>query len=254
MHTPPEADTVLSILQQRLSGALLAVYLHGSAVSGGLRPHSDIDLLAVTSITMDAKTRRNLTADLLKISGLYPTDPHGRRPVELIVFTRNDLCPFPYPAQSDFIYGEWLRPAYEAGDISGPVSDPELTLVLAQARQEAKPLLGPDANEILPVISRSDIHRAIADASQALLEAAPGDERNVLLTLARMWRTLDSGDFVSKDAAAEWAAAQLPEAHASVLLDARGAYPGLRSDDLGQRAQHVARAIQELYKRVAARL
>ncbi|NLV96009.1 MAG: DUF4111 domain-containing protein [Desulfovibrionales bacterium] len=254
MDMLPEADNAVCAVRQRLAESLLAVYLHGSAVSGGLRPQSDIDLLVVTSIAVDAETRKKLAADLLKASGHYPFDPHGRRPAELIVFTQNDLCPLPYPARCDFIYGEWLRPAYESGDIPGPVSDPEFTLVLAQARQEAKPLFGPDANDLLPVVPRPDIHQAIAGASQALLEAEPGDERNVLLTLARMWRTLDMEDFVPKDVAAEWAAAQLPKEYASILLDARGAYLGLHVDDLQQHPQQVVQAIQELHKRVAARL
>lgn len=250
---PPEVDAALCAVQQRLPGTLLAVYLHGSAVSGGLRPHSDIDLLEVTSTALDVETRKELAADLLKLSGRYPADRHGR-PMELIIFTQNDLCPLPYPAQCDFMYGEWLRPAYEAGDISGPVSDPELTLVLAQARQEAQLLFGPDASELLPVVPRSDIRLAIADASQALLKAEPGDERNILLTLARMWRTLDKGDFVSKDVAAEWAAAQLPEEHATVLLNARGAYLGLSADTLRRHPHQVTQTIQELYKRVVVRL
>ena len=252
MAIPPEVDNAVCAVRQRLAESLLAIYLHGSAVSGGLRPQSDIDLLAVTSIAMDAEARKKLAADLLKVSGRYPSDPRGRRPLELIVFTQNDLCPLSYPAQCDFIYGEWLRPTYESGDISGSVSDPEFTLVLAQARQNAKPLLGPDANDLLPVVPRSDIHRAIADASQALLEAEPGDERNVLLTLARMWRTLDKGGFVAKDIAAAWAAERLPEEYASVLLDARGAYLGLLPGRLQQHQQQVTQTIQELYGRVVA--
>lgn len=252
MHLPPEADSAVRAVRHRLEGSLLAVYLHGSAVSGGLRPHSDIDLLAVTSTAMDAESRKELAAGLLEYQGVILPIRTGGRPLELIVFTQNGLCPLLYPAQCDFMYGEWLRPAYEVGDISSPVSDPELTLVLAQARQEAKPLIGPDAEELLPVVPRSDIHRAIAGAEQALLEAEPGDERNVLLTLARMWRTLDTSDFVSKDIAAEWAAGRLPEEHAVVLLDARDAYLGLLPDRLQQRQQQVGHTIQELYGRVGA--
>ena len=251
MTITPEVDNAVRAIRHRLTDSLLAVYLHGSAVSGGLRPHSDIDLLAVISRAMDAGARKELATDLLKVSGRYPSDPHGRRPLELIVFTQNDLCPFPYPARCDFMYGEWLRSAYEAGDIPGPVSDSELTLVLAQAREVAKPLTGPDANELLPVVPHPDIRRAIADAARAFLEAESGDERNVLLTLARMWWTLDKGGFVAKDLAAEWAAERLPEEYASVLLEARGAYLGLIPDDLRRRPQQVAQTIQELYRRVA---
>jgi hypothetical protein len=64
---PSEAHEALLIVQKRLAESLVAVYLHGSAVTGGLRP------------------------------------------VELIVFLRTNLVASLFPAQSQFIYGEWLR-------------------------------------------------------------------------------------------------------------------------------------------------
>ena len=68
-----------------------------------------------------------------------------------------------------------------------PVSDPELTVLLTQARQEARALIGPDPVKMLPVIPDSDIRRAIGDALPALLGTLEGDEHNVLLTLTRLW-------------------------------------------------------------------
>ncbi|MDE9555915.1 DUF4111 domain-containing protein [Xenorhabdus bovienii] len=224
MTIPPEADKALLIVQKRLAESLVAVYLHGSAVVGGLRPRSDIDLLMVIDQPMTSEVREYLAADLMMISGRYPSDPDGRRPVELIVFLRADLAASFYPARSEFIYGEWLRHEYEAGEIPKPVCDPELTLVLAQSRQEAIPLVGPNASSLLPAIPESDIRRAIKDVLPDLIETLQGDERNVLLTLARMWRTLVTGEFVSKDVAADWAAARLPAIQAAVLAGARETY------------------------------
>src|SRR5690606_18364981 len=78
-------------------------------------------------------------------------------------------------------------------------------------------------------------------ALPALLDSLEGDERNVLLTLTRMWRTLATGDFVPKDAAAGWAVARLPAEHAAVLATARDAYLGIRRDDWSARRQEARR-------------
>lgn len=228
---PPEASDALRALQMRLPESLLAAYLHGSAASGGLRPHSDVDLLAIVDKSIDCENAKRLASDLLRLSGRYPFDAAGRRPLELIIFTLPDLSAPRYPARCNFLYGEWLRASYEEGNPPGPTADPEYTLILAQARQEAKTLFGPDAKELLPVIPQSDIRRAIGDALPALLATLPGDERNVLLTLARMWRTAQTGDFAPKDAAAAWAAGRLPDEQAGVLAQAREEYLGLRGND-----------------------
>lgn len=251
---PPEAAKAAAIIRQCLPKSPAAVYLHGSAVSGGLRPRSDVDLLAVIDKEMTPESRKSLAAGLMAISGRYPFDPAGRRPLELIVFSRADMAAALYPARSEFVYGEWLRQAYEAGGIPGPACDPEFTLVLAQAGREAMPLFGPDARELLPLVPQEDIRRAIADALPALLAAQEGDERNVLLTLARMWRTLVSGEFYPKDVAAAWAAGRLPDAQAAVLIAARAAYLGLRENERNGQRPEVRNTIRALRDCVTAEL
>ncbi|OTA18545.1 hypothetical protein Xvie_00373 [Xenorhabdus vietnamensis] len=254
MTIPSEENNALLIVQKRLAESLVAVYLHGSAVVGGLRPRSDVDLLMVIDQPMTSEVRECLVADLMMISGQYPSDPDGRRPVELIVFLRDDLVASLYPARSEFIYGEWLRHKYETGEIPKPVCDPELTLVLAQSRQEAIPLVGPNASSLLPVIPRSDIYRAIKDALPDLIETLQGDERNVLLTLARMWRTLVTGEFVSKDVAADWAAARLPAIQASVLSDVRETYLRGHEEDWRNRQQELQLTVSSLHDCVLTNL
>lgn len=61
------------------------------------------------------------------------------------------------------------------------------------------------------------IRLAIRDALPILLDGLSGDERDVLLTLARMWRTAQMGDLMSKDHAASWAAAKMPITEADML-------------------------------------
>ncbi len=190
----------------------------------------------------------------MKISGRHPVDADGRRPLELVVFHNADLETSVYPARGEFIYGEWLRDAFEAGEIPEPASDPEFTLLLAQARQDAKPLIGPDPTELLPITPEADIRRAIGDALPVLLDTLDGDERNVLLTLARMWRTLATGEFVPKDVAAEWAVQRLSAGPAATVAHAREAYLGLTTDDWRSRHREVRQAADGLGERVTAML
>ena len=44
-------------------------FVPGSAVDGGLKPHSDIDLLVTVTVRLDETTRRALISDLLETSG-----------------------------------------------------------------------------------------------------------------------------------------------------------------------------------------
>ena len=69
------------------------------------------------------------------------------------------------------------------------------------------------------------------DALPDLLEGFHGDARNVLLTLARMWHTANTGIFVTKDAAARWAISRLSGPDAKTLDHARRAYLGEVTDD-----------------------
>ena len=57
----------VGVIERHLELTLLAVHLYGSAVDGGLKPHSDIDLLVTVTVRLDETTRRALINDLLKL-------------------------------------------------------------------------------------------------------------------------------------------------------------------------------------------
>ncbi len=72
--------------------------------------------------------------------------------------------------------------------------------------------------------------RASAAGIHSLLDDLDSDTRNVILTLARIWSTLATGTIRSKDVAADWVLARLPEEHRLVLARARAIYLGNRED------------------------
>ena len=89
---------------------------------------------------------------------------------------------------------------------------------------------GPEAAAVLAPVPLSDIRKGIRDSLPELIAGLKGDERNVILTLARMWLTAATGEISSKDLAAKWATARLPKKQAELLDMARQAYLGKAVD------------------------
>ncbi|KDN78746.1 nucleotidyltransferase [Streptomyces olindensis] len=242
----PETGTghLVELLHGVLGDSVLGVYAHGSATLGGLRPHSDVDVLAVVREPTTHGQRRALVEELLKVSG------RGRRPVEMTVVVQDRVRPWRYPPTCDFLYGEWLREDFERGAVPAPGPNPDLAPVLTMVLLADAPLHGPRPAELLDPVPAADLRRAIAEGVPELMAELETDTRNVLLTLARVWSTLETGGIRSKDAAAAWAIERLPAAHRPVLVRARAVYLGdedERWDDLDVRpcAQHLARMIEE---------
>lgn len=222
---PKEATQALEIVLELLGSAVIGVYLFGSAVIGGLRVNSDVDVLVVVNHSLPEATRRKLVARLMLVSGnIGNTD--SVRPLEVTVINRIDIVPWRYPPKNEFIYGEWLRDEIEQGRIPEPTYDPDLAIVLNQVRNNSISLVGHDASEILDPVPMTDIRRAIMESLPGLIKGIKGDERNVILTLARMWLTVAVGEISPKDVAAEWATPRLPKEQATLLDLARKAYQG----------------------------
>ncbi|ENN42003.1 streptomycin 3''-adenylyltransferase, partial [Staphylococcus aureus M1565] len=217
---PNQAIQTLKIVKDLFGSSIVGVYLFGSAVNGGLRINSDVDVLVVVNHSLPQLTRKKLTERLMTISGkIGNTD--SVRPLEVTVINRSEVVPWQYPPKREFIYGEWLRGEFENGQIQEPSYDPDLAIVLAQARKNSISLFGPDSSSILVSVPLTDIRRAIKDSLPELIEGIKGDERNVILTLARMWQTVTTGEITSKDVAAEWAIPLLPKEHVTLLDIAR---------------------------------
>lgn len=242
---PKEAIRALKIIEELLGSKVVGIYLYGSAVMGGLYINSDVDVLVVTNHSLSEGTRRKLTDRLMLISGKIG-NTNSVRPLEVTVINQKDVVPWQYPPKNEFIYGEWLRDKFEKGQIEDPTYDPDLAILLAQARKNSVSLFGPEVSKILEPVPTADIRRAIKESLRGLIEGIKGDERNVILTLARMWLTVVVGEISPKDVAAEWAIPQLSKEHATVLDLARRAYRGEYVDKWEETESEVIKLVNHM--------
>ncbi|MGN6612287.1 MAG: aminoglycoside adenylyltransferase family protein [Angustibacter sp.] len=245
LSTVPVLESVRDLVTQHRPGSPLGLYLTGSSTQGGLRPDSDLDLLLVTSRSLDVDERRLLVDRLLTCSGRRATRRPGR-PVELTSLVVDDVRPWHYPATCDFLYGEWLRDDYVAGVLPQREVDPNLPVLLTSARQYSAPVLGPPLVELTEPVPTTDLQRSLFDALPELRGDVAGDERNVLLTLARIVHTLRTGTIAPKDVAATAVADTLAPPHAEVLHLAARAYRGEVADDWSQRPDEASATLAAL--------
>ncbi|MBJ6638434.1 DUF4111 domain-containing protein [Streptomyces sp. DHE7-1] len=219
-----QVHEIAKLLDGVLGPDAVGTYLHGSAVLGGLRPASDVDVLAVSRRSLGERERLELLGGLLPLSG----SRNRARPVELTVVVQSEVRPWRYAPICDFLYGEWLRAEYDAGQVPQPEPMPDLALSISMTLAGDHPLTGPRPARVLAPVPHADLVRASLAGIPGLLDDVAGDTRNVLLTFARIWTTLATGRVASKDEAADWALARLPPEHRPVLAHARHLYLNCR--------------------------
>lgn len=204
---------------------LRAIHLYGSALDGGLKPYSDIDLLVTVASRLDDVTRRRLSRDLLEISA-PPGESPALRALEVTIVVHDEVVPWRYPARRELQFGEWLRGDILSGIVAPAALDPDLAILLTKARQHSVALLGEPAREVFDPVPRQDFYSVLAQTLTQWSSSPDwqGDERNVVLTLARIWYSAVTGRIVPKDVAADWVLDRLPAEHRPVLLAARQAY------------------------------
>jgi predicted nucleotidyltransferase len=250
-----QLDRVVTLVRDVLGPDAVGAYLFGSAVLGGLRPQSDLDVLVVSKRQTTREQKQRLVDRLLAISGR--STPRGPwRRVELTILVESQIRPWSYPPRMDFQYGDWLRSEFESGNLEPwPTTNPDVGTLITMVQLAYRPLLGPAPVEVFDPIPRTDYARAILEGIGAVRDDLDGDTRNVILTLARIWSTLATDDIRSKDVAADWVLPRLPEEHRQVLARARAIYLGEeeeRWDDLEAHIRpHVAYVVGEI-RRLAA--
>jgi streptomycin 3"-adenylyltransferase len=247
----PVVEHLKNHLLQADAGGVLGVYLFGSSVVGGLRPDSDIDVLVLTERSLSQVQRRDLVDFLLQFSGRRATVAPGR-PLEVTSLVLGDVVPWTYPPGCDFLYGEWLRDDFAGGRVPERHVNPDLAVLVTTIRQHAECLHGPHPTELLEPVPPQDLHRAMHDSLAPLMADLEGDERNVLLTLARMVVTVETGRIASKDDAADLVLPGLQEPHSTVLSLAAAGYRGELRDDWTALTEEARVTADHLAERVRA--
>jgi hypothetical protein len=204
---------LIAILDDRLVGAWL---VGSGALDDFDARHSDIDVQAVCS-TRPARAELERLAALLSHDAL----PCPVRGLEFVLYARADLADPRGPAfMLNLNTGAAMR--HHVG--LDPDSEPRFwfTLDVAIARDHARPLAGAPPAAVLPALPQALIVDALRDAV-AWYGARDGAE--AILALSRAWEWAVDGRWLSKRAAATWAAARLEDPSPVQRALARRAHP-----------------------------
>lgn len=216
----------LNLVKEIFGQDLLGVYLYGSSIFGGLQKYSDIDLFVVSDRATTHEEKIKLVINLLQISGVYMKST--KLPIEMTIVEKTEINPWHYPPNFDFQYGDWLREQFESGIIE-PWSTkemPDLALLITQVLLANKTLFGVDPNQLLCEVPYEDFMIATTNALHDLISELNSDTRNVLLTFARIWSTVETDAIRSKPAAADWAIDRLPEQYRPIMRRAKAICKG----------------------------
>lgn len=241
----PQLSAACDMLARHLGTALRTVHVFGSAVDGGLKPYSDIDVLVTVDARLDSRVRRALMMGLLQVSA-WPGTHASCRALEVTVLVRADVVPWRYPPRRELQFGEWLRAGLQAGRAPAAENDHDLAILLTQVRQRSLSLFGPPAADVFEPVPEADFRRALIDTARQWNQPSDwqGDERNVVLALARLWFSAVTGGVAPKHLAAQWALERLPDVHGAVMEQARLAYLGHGADDPARRDEDVAALVR----------
>jgi predicted nucleotidyltransferase len=220
----------LELLKMVLGPDLLGIYLYGSSLVGGLQKYSDIDLFVVSNRVTTSEEKTKLAANLLQISGIYMKG--SKLPIEMTIVEKAAINPWQYPPHFDFQYGDWLRESLEKGIIEPWLTHemPDLALLITQVLLKSQTLWGLEPSLLLAHVPYHDFMKAMLHDLNRLSADLEHDTRNVLLTYARIWSTLETNEIRSKPAAADWIMNHLPKVYQPVMQRAKSICIGVENE------------------------
>lgn len=231
MDEEEQINQCLELLIKIFGTDLLGVYLYGSFLVGGLQKYSDIDLFVVTNRATTSAEKQELITHLLQISGIYMKSP--KRPIEITLVEKVAINPWHYPPLFDFQYGEWLRQSFEMGNVEPWLSHEmsDLAIMITQILLKSHTLLGNKPEHLLAPVPYDDFIEAMLHDLERLSTDLEEDTRNVLLTYARIWSTLETDKIRSKPDAADWVIQRLPKMYQPVMSKAKSICMGWEEEN-----------------------
>lgn len=151
----------------------------------------------------------------------------------MLIVVKSHINPWQYPPRFDFHYGDWMRKDFESGN-STPWSTtimPSLALLITQVLLASKTVFGPKPEKLLASVPYENFITATVKEINTLKSEIETDTRNVLLTLARVWLTVETDMIGSKQKAAQWAIQKLPDTYKPVMRKAHDATMGTQNDE-----------------------
>ncbi len=207
----PITGPFIDDLQGMLGPQLVAVYLYGSAITGGFEPDlSDLDLVVV--IESDARL-----LDLSRIEVLHDRlaarHPDWTDRLDIAYVGRPTLATFRSGGTVASVSHEDALQLYD--DADGWLQ----TWYLVRHADTA--LLGPPVADVIPPIERREFVNAVARDTDRIVrrlatEQRPGLVAYTILTLCRVLRALHDGAMTSKQEAAAWVSDRMPDARPAI--------------------------------------
>ena len=236
-----QIDRALACVRGVLGEGMLGAYLFGSALLGGLKPRSDLDVMVVSTRRMNLEEKARMQR-CLRHESRHP------RPLEVTVVVRDEVRPWRYPPRMDLQYGDWLLAEFDRGEMEpwGSPENPDLASLIRMVLAGDATLVGPPPSEVFDPVPRRDYVTGLTAGVEPLLGELDSDTRNVILTLARIWAGVATDELRSKNEAADWALPRLPANLRAVLARARAIYVGEedeRWDDVRQDVEAYARFV-----------
>lgn len=251
---------VVEHLKRTHPGDAVGLYRYGSGIRGEPGPHSDVDLLVLTRRSLSTGERTALVEVLLSSSGWtghaerFP-EAVDRQPIDLTSLVISEVQPLTASPHRDFQFGEWLRQDLLAGTVPAAEYDPDVVMILATALSAHRVECGPALESLIAPVPHPLLTHAQLALVPELIQELPGDERNVLLTLARILCTVETREIVTKDVAAERIAQRLHGAQRKLMELARRDYLGEvggRWSEASAQAEDLAHTLAGLIREAAA--
>lgn len=219
----PDVNEILDLLftdvKEILKDQLVGMYLHGSLANGGFDSGSDIDVIFVTKEDISEESFSALRAMHMNIARLE--SPWAMQlevayiPVDALrqIDPTNILHPHIDRGNGEVLH--WLRP------------ESDWSILRHILRERGIVISGPDPKTLIDPVHPDDMRQAVVDGLPLWLPpilenpseiSKRGYQSFFVLSLCRMLYTLKHGEILSKQAAAEWAKANL-DGRWSPLID-----------------------------------
>jgi len=190
-----------------LGDGLVGLYLYGSMVTGDFDERiSDIDLLAVTRVDLDADQLDRLDAAHGRIEQRYPAWVDR---IEIAYLSTTALATFRQIRSPIAVIspGEPLHIKDAGGD---------WLINWYIVRTQALTLLGPPAHDVIEEITTDELRQAVRAQTQQWRQyvhsaSHPGFQAYAILTACRGLYTYEHAVIVSKQRSAQWAKQRLPQ-------------------------------------------